>query len=295
MTGGLTLHWALGPRASAISLRIDFMVFFHLSKARVPCEGLHLLSRAYHEQEENVPLSRRQDDAASRDLCLGTHHFSHRHPSLPLRTHQLIQPQAKVAGNKQVDHVTVACPRSRQALKGSSPPQAWRHHICAAQCPSCWAWRGHKSPEATGVYISEQPEDGEEAYGRHCAHMHQIPRLYSIPNPGKQHLSLRSARQFYSQLAPLAHSSPSLLAASSGPSGSSHLSRITDFEVFSHVSSAKGFCSRGGDSRRSGCPGVRLLHRYGSATAVVRGAHGGDQASHEQRRGQQSNRAAWES
>lgn len=131
MTGSLMLHGALGPRAPAISLLIDFMVFFHLSKARVPCKGLHLLSGAHQEQEESVPSSRPQDGAESRDLCPGILHSSHRHPSSASETHQFSQPPAKEAGNKQAER---ASPRGVKSSPSSAPPR-----------PRCRSRRSRKS------------------------------------------------------------------------------------------------------------------------------------------------------
>lgn len=150
MTGSLMLRGALGPRASAISLHIDFMVFFNLSKARVPCKGLRLLSGAHQEQEESVPSPRPQDDADSRDLCPGILHSSHRHPSSASETHPLSQPPVKETGNKQADHVAGTCPRSGQALEGSSPPQAQHHRIRAADLGG--VAKASSQAEATGVY-----------------------------------------------------------------------------------------------------------------------------------------------
>lgn len=86
----------------------------------------------------------------SRDLCPGILYSSHRHPSSASETHQLSQPPAKEAGNKQAEHVAGTCPRSGQALEGSSPPRAQHHRIRTADLGG--VAKASSQTEVMGVY-----------------------------------------------------------------------------------------------------------------------------------------------
>lgn len=129
-TGSLMLHWTLGPRASAISLHIDFVVFFHSSEDQVLCKGLCLLSRTHQLPEKNVPLSRPQDGAASRDLPGLSATLAITIPPRPQDAITWVsQPQAKAAGNLpllQAGCVAAACWGAGKPLQG----QVF-HELCA--------------------------------------------------------------------------------------------------------------------------------------------------------------------